>query len=148
MKKKKFKETKVGKWLIDKAPEILDVVGDFVPDAGLLGAVGKMIDASQMTPQEKQYAQVQLTSLYELEVEDRKSARFLYSSDSTVQKILAVVFTVAYFLLSYIMFRYFIEEDISLGEFEIGFISTIFGAMSAKVNTVVDFFFGGSAKNN
>ena len=148
MKKKKFKETKVGKWLIDKAPEILDVVGDFVPDAGLLGAVGKMIDASQMTPQEKQYAQVQLTSLYELEVEDRKNARFLYSSDSTVQKILAVVFTVAYFLLSYVMFQYFIEEDISLGEFEIGFISTIFGAMSAKVNTVVDFFFGGSAKKD
>ena len=148
MKKKKFKETKVGKWLIDKAPEILDVVGDFVPDAGLLGAVGKMIDASQMPPHEKQYAQVQLTSLYELEVEDRKNARFLYSSDSTVQKILAVVFTVAYFLLSYIMFRYLIEEDISLGEFEIGFISTIFGAMSAKVNTVVDFFFGGSAKRD
>ena len=46
------------------------------------------------------------------------------------------------------MFRYFIEEDISLGEFEIGFISTIFGAMSAKVNTVVDFFFGGSSKKD
>ena len=148
MKKKKFKETKIGKWLIDKAPEILDVVGDFVPDAGLLGAVGKMIDSSQMTPQEKEYAQSQIVSLYELEVEDRKSARFLYSTDSTVQKILAVVFTVAYFFLSYIMFRYFIEEDISLGEFEIGFISTIFGAMSAKVNTVVDFFFGGSAKRD
>jgi len=146
--KKKFKDTKVGKWLIDKAPEILDVVGDFVPDAGLLGAVGKMIDSSQMTPQEKQYAQSQLTTLYELEVEDRKNARFLYSSDSTVQKILAIVFTIAYFLLSYVMFRYFIEEDISLGEFEIGFISTIFGAMSAKVNTVVDFFFGGSAKKD
>ena len=27
-------------------------------------------------------------------------------------------------------------------------ISTIFGAMSAKVNTVVDFFFGGSAKRD
>ena len=148
MKKKKFKETKIGKWLIDKAPEILDVVGDFVPDAGLLGAVGKMIDSSQMTPQEKEYAQSQIVSLYELEVEDRKNARFLYSTDSTVQKILAVVFTVAYFFLSYIMFRYFIEEDISLGEFEIGFISTIFGAMSAKVNTVVDFFFGGSAKRD
>ena len=75
--KKKFKDTKVGKWLIDKAPEILDVVGDFVPDAGLLGAVGKMIDSSQMTPQEKQYAQSQLTTLYQLEVEDRKNARFL-----------------------------------------------------------------------
>ena len=38
------------------------------------------------------------------------------------------------------------KED--LGEFEISFISTIFGAMSAKVNTVVDFFFGGSSKKN
>ena len=46
------------------------------------------------------------------------------------------------------LIQYFIEEDISLGEFEIGFISTIFGAMSAKVNTVVDFFFGGSAKRD
>jgi hypothetical protein len=39
-------------------------------------------------------------------------------------------------------------KDIELGEFEISFISTIFGAMSAKVNTVVDFFFGGSSKKN
>ena len=38
--------------------------------------------------------------------------------------------------------------DIEMGEFEISFISTIFGAMSAKVNTVVDFFFGGSSKKN
>ena len=46
------------------------------------------------------------------------------------------------------MFRYFVLGDIEMGEFEISFISTIFGAMSAKVNTVVDFFFGGSSKKN
>ena len=46
------------------------------------------------------------------------------------------------------MFEHFVNDDINLGEFEVSFISTIFGAMSAKVNTVVDFFFGGSAKNN
>ena len=34
------------------------------------------------------------------------------------------------------------------GEFEISFISTIFGAMSAKVNTIIDFFFGGSSKKD
>ena len=32
--------------------------------------------------------------------------------------------------------------------YKIGFISTVFGAMSAKVNTIVDFFFGGSSKQN
>jgi hypothetical protein len=147
MSKKKFKDTKLGGWLKDKAPEILSVAGDLLPDAGLLGIVGRMIDSSQLNAEDKALAHAQITELYQLEVEDRKSARVLYSSDSSVQKILAVVFTIAYFLLSYIMFKYFIEEDISLGEFEISFISTIFGAMSAKVNTVVDFFFGGSAKN-
>jgi hypothetical protein len=148
MRKKRFKETKIGGWLKDKAPEILNAAGDLLPDAGLLGMVGKMIDSSQLSSEDKALAHRQLTELYQLEVEDRKSARKLYSTDSSVQKVLAIVFTIAYFLLSYIMFKYFIEEDISLGEFEISFISTIFGAMSAKVNTVVDFFFGGSSKKD
>lgn len=148
MRKKRFKETKIGGWLKDKAPEILNAAGDLLPDAGLLGIVGKMIDSSQLSSEDKALAHKQLTELYQFEVEDRKSARRLYSTDSSVQKVLAIVFTIAYFLLSYIMFKYFIEEDISLGEFEISFISTIFGAMSAKVNTVVDFFFGGSAKKD
>ena len=146
MMKKKFRETKVGKFLSEKAPDILNVAGELLPDAGLLGAVSKMIDESKLTPEDKAQAHAQLGELYNLEVEDRKSARLMYSSDSTVQKILATVFTIAYFALSFIMFKYFVEEDIDLGEFEISFISTIFGAMSAKVNTVVDFFFGGSAK--
>ena len=146
--KKKFRETNVGKFLADKAPDILNVAGELLPDAGLLGAVSKMIDESKLTPEDKAQAHAQLVELYNLEVEDRKSARLLYSSDSSVQKVLATVFTIAYFALSFIMFKYFVEEDIDLGEFEISFISTIFGAMSAKVNTVVDFFFGGSAKKD
>ena len=80
------------------------------------------------------------------EVEDRKSARDMYKDDAFIQKILATLFTAAYFGLSFMMFRYFVLGDIEMGEFEISFISTIFGAMSAKVNTVVDFFFGGSSK--
>lgn len=146
--KKKFRDTKVGKFLKDKAPEIVNVAGELLPDRGLLGVVGKMIDGANLTDEDKAQAHSQLVELYNLEVEDRKSARLMYSSDNSVQKILATVFTVAYFVLSFIMFRYFVEGDLDLGEFEIGFISTIFGAMSAKVNTVVDFFFGGSAKRD
>ena len=85
---------------------------------------------------------------FKQEVEDRKSARDMYKDDALIQKILATLFTIAYFGLSFMMFRFFVLGDISLGEFEISFISTIFGAMSAKVNTVVDFFFGGSSKKN
>ena len=82
------------------------------------------------------------------EVEDRKSARDMYKDDAIIQKILATLFTVAYFGLSFMMFKVFVMKDINLGEFEISFISTIFGAMSAKVNPVVDFFFGGSSSKN
>ncbi len=85
---------------------------------------------------------------FKQEVEDRKSARDMYKDDALIQKILASLFTLAYFGLSFMMFRYFVMGDLELGEFEISFISTIFGAMSAKVNTVVDFFFGGSSKKN
>ena len=85
---------------------------------------------------------------FKQEVEDRKSARDMYKDDAIIQKILATLFTVAYFGLSFMMFRFFVVGDINMGEFEISFISTIFGAMSAKVNTVVDFFFGGSSKKN
>ena len=88
------------------------------------------------------------TEAFNKEVEDRKSARDMYKDDAIIQKILATLFTIAYFGLSFMMFRYFVTGDLELGEFEISFISTIFGAMSAKVNTVVDFFFGGSSKKN
>ena len=82
------------------------------------------------------------------EVEDRKSARDLYKDDAIIQKVLATLFTIAYFAITFVMFNYFVTKSIDLGEFEISFISTIFGAMSAKVNTIVDFFFGGSSKKN
>lgn len=86
--------------------------------------------------------------MYEAEVDDRKSARTMYSTDADIQKILAGLFTTAYFGLTYIMFRYFVTNDIDLSDYEIGFISTGFGAMSSKVNTIIDFFFGGSSKQS
>ena len=68
--------------------------------------------------------------------------------DAIIQKLLATLFTVAYFGITFVMFQYFVTKAIDLGEFEISFISTIFGAMSAKVNTIIDFFFGGSSNKN
>ena len=43
-KKKKIKDTKLGSWLADKAPGILGVVGDLLPDSGALGIVKNLID--------------------------------------------------------------------------------------------------------
>ena len=74
--KKKFKETKLGIWLKEKSPKILEVAGDLLPDAGLLGAIGKLIEKDLvLTPEEKTEAYNQMKELYQLEVADRDSAR-------------------------------------------------------------------------
>lgn len=41
---KPIKETKLGQWLKDKAPSVLDTVGDLLPDQGALGVVKNLID--------------------------------------------------------------------------------------------------------
>ena len=115
-----------------------------------------ILDKVVTTDKERAEAKLAIKSLlleaekeaFAKEVEDRKSARDMYKDDAFIQKVLATLFTAAYFGLSFMMFKFFVMKDINLGEFEISFISTIFGAMSAKVNTVVDFFFGGSSKKN
>tara|TARA_R110000764_G_scaffold210564_1_gene296522 strand:+ start:5088 stop:5495 length:408 start_codon:yes stop_codon:yes gene_type:complete len=127
---------------------------------GLFGRIVEnaegILDEVITTKEEKAQIKLELKKIlleaereaFNKEVEDRKDARSLYKDDSLIQKILATIFTAAYFLLSYVMFKYFVLHDVVLSEYEIGFISTIFGAMSAKVNTIVDFFFGGSSKDN
>ena len=127
------------------------------------GIFGKIVDNAEgildkviTTDKERDEAKLALKSIlleaereaFAKEVEDRKSAREMYKDDAIIQKVLATLFTVAYFGITFVMFNYFVTKSIDLGEFEISFISTIFGAMSAKVNTIIDFFFGGLSKKN
>lgn len=42
--KTKIKDTNLGKWLKDKAPSVLDTVGDLLPDQGALGIVKNLLD--------------------------------------------------------------------------------------------------------
>jgi hypothetical protein len=73
MPKKKFKDTKVGQFLLKKVPGI---VGDILPDKGVLGIVKNLIDNDpDVTPEEKAQLHEELIKLYELEVADRDSAR-------------------------------------------------------------------------
>lgn len=42
--KQKIKDTRLGKWLKEKAPTVLDTVGDLLPDQGALGVVKNLLD--------------------------------------------------------------------------------------------------------
>ena len=72
----KIKDSKIGKFLADKVPHVLDIVGDVLPDKGALGIVKNIIDKEpDLTAEEKQQIHNQLVELYKLEVQDRDSAR-------------------------------------------------------------------------
>ena len=50
MSKKKFNQTKVGVFLSKAAPGILDLAGDVLPDAGVLGLVKNLIHKDPVLP--------------------------------------------------------------------------------------------------
>lgn len=72
MSKKPFKDTKVGKFLMRKLP---DLAGAAL-SGGPLAALGTLIENDpKITPEEKEQLHRELVEIYQLEVEDRDSAR-------------------------------------------------------------------------
>ena len=57
MSKKRFSETKIGKFLLDKGSNLFNIVGDVLPDNGVLGVVKNLIDKDDtMLQQDKDIA--------------------------------------------------------------------------------------------
>ena len=55
--KKKFKDTKVGVFLKEKAPKILNGIGEILPDNGVYGVVKNLITTDEkLTPEDKETA--------------------------------------------------------------------------------------------
>jgi hypothetical protein len=78
---------------------------------------------------------------------DRESARDLYKTDSGLQKLYAMTFLIAYIGLTVVILAMLVAVgfySISLPEWATLLIGSIFGAMSTKVSTITDFFFGSS----
>ena len=85
--KKKFKDTRVGKFLSKAAPNILKGVSDIVPDAGILKLVGSLISKDEvLTPKDKEEA-LKLLELDIIEMQE-VSKRWVsdMSSDSYLSK--------------------------------------------------------------
>ena len=73
MPRKKFKDTKVGQFLLKKIPTFAK---EILPEKGVLGIVKNLIDDEPtLTPQEKEQLHQERIELYQLEVADRDSAR-------------------------------------------------------------------------
>ncbi len=77
-----------------------------------------------------------------------KAIRDQEKTDDMLQMIFALVFLISYVLLIIsmlvLLFNLSSNDGLSLPEWAVAFLSTIFGAMSTKVSTITDFIFGGS----
>jgi len=75
---KKFKETKVGAFLKEKAPQLVSKLGEFLPDQGGLGIVKNLITSdTSIEPQDKEMAM----KLLEQDIAEMQNISNRWSSD-------------------------------------------------------------------
>ena len=74
MENKKIKDTGLGKWLKEKAPNVLDTVGDLLPDQGALGVVKNLLDQEPDISPEEAKARVDAEIAYQNNVTERWKA--------------------------------------------------------------------------
>lgn len=149
--KKPFKETKLGGWIKDNAPHLVDVIGDVLPEKGALGIVKNIIQKDDKISPEKTLEALELIDkemeAYKLEMQDREDARKLYKDDSLIQKIFGLTFLVAYGVLSWYLIHVLLD-NVEMPKLAETMITMIWTGTSTKLNTIIDFFFGGSVKSN
>lgn len=70
----KIKDTSLGKWLKEKAPNVLDTVGDLLPDKGALGVVKNLLDKEPNVSPEEAKAIVEAEVQFQNNVTERWKA--------------------------------------------------------------------------
>ena len=116
--RKKFRDTKVGNFLLEKAPSILGVVGDVLPDAGVLGVVKNLIDKEPLPPEDKEKAMklLELDMIEMAEVSkrwesDMKSDSWLSKNTRPMTLIYLTVITSLYIILDSLNIAFDIDES-------------------------------------
>ena len=103
---KKIKDTGLGKWLKNKAPNVLDVVGDFLPDSGALGVVKNLIDKDPEVDTEAGMAAVDAEVAFQNNVSERWKADM--GSDVKLAKLIRPVTLIC--LMAMFMITMFIDS--------------------------------------
>ena len=103
---KKIKDTKLGSWLKDKAPQILDVVGDLLPDSGGLGVVKNLIDKDPKVDSADAQAKIDAEVRFQENVTERWKADM--GSDVKLAKLIRPVTLIC--LMAMFMLTMFIDS--------------------------------------
>ena len=100
MSKKRFSETKVGKFLLDKGSNLFNVVGDVLPDTGVLGVVKNLIDKDNTMPQQDKDIALELIKQDQIEMQEVTKRWVADASagwlQANVRPLTLIFFSVAY----------------------------------------------------
>ena len=83
--KKKLKDTAVGRWLKDKAPKVLDAVGEAMPDSGVRGVVKRLVDGEPDLSPEQKLECDRIKHQQEINAQDNVSRRWEADMSSDVK---------------------------------------------------------------
>ena len=116
---KKFKDTKVGKFLSNAAPGILNTVGDILPDNGVMGLVKNLIHKEPALPPEDKEKALKLLELDVIEMQeiskrwnsDMKSDSWLSKNTRPMSLIFLTISMVILILLDSFELKFGVSEN-------------------------------------
>ena len=106
MAKKKFKETRVGKFIVDKIPNLISIVGDNVTDSGVLGVVKDVLMNDKNIPQQDKETALKLLEIDQIEMQEVTKRWIADASGSWLTKNvrpLVLLFLTVSFIIGWFM---------------------------------------------
>ena len=116
--KKKFKDTKVGKFLLGKSG-IVNTIGDVLPDKGVFGIIKNLIDKDPELPPQDKGTALKLLEMDIIEMEnvskrwdsDMKSDSWLSKNTRPLTLIYLTVITTLYIILDSLHIAFDIDDS-------------------------------------
>ena len=144
---KKLKDSKLGKLLKNKAPKILEIAGDLLPEKGVLGVVKNLIDKDEnLSSEDKKMLHDQTLEMYELQVKDRDSARKREIEVAKVRKF-DFMFTLTGLVgLGTFCFLVYAIVYITIPEHNEKTFYTLIGLCEGITLSIFSFYFGASLR--
>ena len=135
MSKKKFNETKVGKFLLSKGSDIVNLVGTALPDNGVLGLVKNILDKDDTMSEKDREIALELLKQDEIEMQE-VTKRLESDNEHNITRLVRPISYGAMFLL-YMSCIFF---DGNLGEFQIR--EQYIPSITSLFSTMTIFYFG------
>jgi hypothetical protein len=147
--RKKFRDTKLGKFLTEKAPKIIQTIGDVLPSNGTLGIVKNLINLSdELTDEDKEIAKKDLIEMEQIMLKDRESARNREIEIAKIHKIDILFYLTGLVGLASFCFMIYAIVYLTIPTDNKEVWIHLIGITEGIVISIFGYYFGSSIKRN